>query len=288
LKKDAPQAIPKIIAILKANPLYTEDWKAKIEKLNGQAEDAADEYLFMLAARWADDVRGDRRFYPQGGVEGQFHYINKPFKPAGQADSVKTEVPAEINIVREYPRLLKLVQTETDAVKKSSALCWIFHLVGDSHQPLHSISLYTEEFQGVDQGRMVGDRGGTWFYIRARENTRVINLHYLWDGLITNESQYRENKNVTVELLARPEHAREKMADEMKNRDIETWIEESFELAKTVAYNYDGKLLAGSRQQSQAPLLPAGYTKAVKPVAERRAVLAGYRLAAVLKAAFPE
>jgi hypothetical protein len=36
------------------------------------------------------------------------------------------------------------------------------HLVGDAHQPLHAVSLYTEKHQLVDQGRLVGDRGGTW------------------------------------------------------------------------------------------------------------------------------
>jgi len=56
------------------------------------------------------------------------------------------------------------------------------------------------------------------------------------------------------------------------------------EEAEQVAYQ-NGEL-KGSPKQDDAPTLPDGYTKKAKAVAERRIVLAGYRLADLLKKAF--
>jgi len=44
-----------------------------------------------------------------------------------------------------------------------------------------------------------------------------------------------------------------------------------------------GQLLQGNPDPTQAPVLPEGYTHQAKAVAERRIVLAGYRLADLLK-----
>jgi hypothetical protein len=54
-----------------------------------------------------------------------------------------------------------------------------------------------------------------------------------------------------------------------------------FALAREVAY-LDGKR-RGSTEAEAAPVLPDGYARKAKAVAERRLVLAGYRLADLLK-----
>ncbi len=64
--------------------------------------------------------------------------------------------------------------------------------------------------------------------------------------------------------------------------DFRVWAEsESFSLAKTQAY-LDGRL-AGSPERDASPVLPAGYARAAKPVAERRLALSAYRLADLLR-----
>jgi hypothetical protein len=63
--------------------------------------------------------------------------------------------------------------------KRAVALCWVCHLVGDGHQPLHTVKLLTTQFPAPE-----GDRGGTRFYIRVREGARTISLHTFWDDLI--------------------------------------------------------------------------------------------------------
>ena len=281
LKKDSPGTIPKMIAILKATPRYEEKWKAEIEKL-GQDVDA-DEYLFMVSARWADDVRRDRRYYPNGGTESMRHYINKPFKPDGQPATVEAPEPPDVNIVSAYPLYLDQFKNNTDPEKRAIAACWVMHLIGDAHQPLHSVSLYTEKFQIVDHGRQVGDRGGTRFFVRSRANVKGVGLHTIWDGLITENSKYRENCNSVIKLMADPEHAADKFSSEIPVLGIQDWIIESHALAREKAYTFAGKLIDGGTDKESAGVLPKGYFGAAEPVAKRRGVLAGYRMAAVLK-----
>jgi len=87
LKAEAPQALQKIIALLKQHPEF-----AKF-KLDAVAEADRDLLLFMLAARWPDDIRGDRDYdHPA------WHYINFPNKPVGQPH-VSTKPPAGENIL---------------------------------------------------------------------------------------------------------------------------------------------------------------------------------------------
>jgi len=49
------------------------------------------------------------------------------------------------------------------------------HYYGDVHQPLHSVSRYTNDYPE-------GDRGGNSFELAAKYNIR--NLHALWDRVV--------------------------------------------------------------------------------------------------------
>jgi S1/P1 Nuclease len=280
LKKDSPGTVPKVIAILKKHPYYLERWKDAVEDLD---EDAADEYLFMLAARWADDAIGDDRFYTEGGHERLFHFINLPYKPPGQPDSVRTNDPAEINILRAFPAKLETFRSEADPAERAEAMCWVMHLTGDAHQPLHAVSLYTAKFQLKDHGRLVGERGGTWNFVRAKPGSAAESLHHFWDGLLTVKMKYRDNRNDVIAMMADPKHAPVELEAEAAVLDVEKWIRESHELAKAKAYHFDDTLIEGGTKAADAMILPTGYLAAVEPVAKRRGVLAGYRMAAVLR-----
>jgi hypothetical protein len=205
------------------------------------------------------------------------HYINYPYKPKDEPDSVKTAPPGEINIVRGYQDKLAVLAGKEKDADRAVALCWIFHLVGDVHQPLHVTALFTAQFPD-------GDRGATLFYVRAAEKSAPINLHKFWDDLILGSESYQDVRNTAIELRNRKEHAREKLT-ELAVVDFSQWAaKESLELAKTHVYR-EGKLQGGTKKNT-APALPGDYAKTVQPIAERRAVLAGYRLAAVLRKHF--
>src|ERR1051326_7578149 len=54
LQRESPTAIAPVRAMLEKNPWYEIRWKSQVEKL---PDTERDELLFMLAARWADDIR---------------------------------------------------------------------------------------------------------------------------------------------------------------------------------------------------------------------------------------
>jgi hypothetical protein len=87
-------------------------------------------------------------------------------------------------------------------------------------------------------------------------------------------------RNTAIELRLRPNHARTQLP-ELSETQFTQWAKaESFALAK--AEGYRNGMLQGSTDKDHGVVLPADYANTVKPLAERRIVLAGYRLADVL------
>ena len=268
LEKDAPDVLAKAVAILYAHPQYEKLWKKGCE---ARPADEQALYLFMVAGKWADDIRGTDYDRPK------WHYTNYGYKPAGQPDTVVAGTPdPDEDIVKAYALNYDRLKAGPEGVDRAVPLCWVFHLVADIHMPLHATSLYTETYPD-------GDRGGNRFYVKVGPDGKGMNLHYFWDGLITGSTDFRDVKDTATELRLRPEFARDKLT-ELSEESFENWAKvESATLARTAAH-LDGTLKGGTGEFS-AVELPVGYTKASKAVAERRGVLAGYRIAAKLTAA---
>lgn len=268
LERDAPEVLAKVVAVLQAHPQYDKLWKKDCE---ARPEGERGLYLFLMAGRWADDIRRTDYDRPK------WHYTNYGFKPDGQPDTIKAGTPdPEQNIVLAYQWNFDKLKAGPEAVDRAVPMCWLFHLVGDVHMPLHACSLHTEVYPD-------GDRGGNSFFVKVGPDGKGLNLHYFWDGLITGSTDFRAVKNLATELRLRPEFSADKLT-ELTEESFENWAKlESFELAKTVVHR-NGTLKGGTGEFS-AVELPADYPKAAKAVAERRGVLAGYRIAEKLKAA---
>ena len=75
---------------------------------------------------------------------------------------------------------------------------------------------------------------------------------------------------------------------ELASTDFESWAKESFEIATKIAYRNGGRIgipKAGlwiARWSEAAPVLPVGYVVSASRIADRRIVVAGYRLADLL------
>lgn len=153
LNQVSPQTLAHVIALLKTQPDFETQWAPRLAQSNLSPEEQ-DLYLFMLAARWPDDIRQEPVLH-----RGPWHYINLPYKPAGQPATVHTVEPLPENILYAYQANLDILRsTEADAVK-AVALYWIFHLIGDVHQPLHAVALFTTQFpapkgDGVELGSL--------------------------------------------------------------------------------------------------------------------------------------
>jgi hypothetical protein len=274
LKQDAPEAIPRVVALLRRHPQYESLWQPRLDALDRPTAEERDLMLFMQAARWSDDVRGAEEFH-----EGPWHYINLPYKPPGAPDSIRTRPPDADNIIRAYELNLATARDRAaPAADRAVALCWVFHLIGDAHQPLHTSSMYSAMFPR-------GDKGGNLFYIRARPGASGITLHKYWDDLIIGSERFQSVRNRATELRLRADLAVERLT-ELGEPSLEKWVRvESFGLVGPVVYR-DGAL-AGGAVAPTAVALPDDYPARAKAVADRRAVLAGRRIAVVL-AGLPE
>lgn len=273
LQEKDPQAIERVVSVLKQHPEFDRSWSSQLSEISDSEIDP-DQVLFMLAAHWPDDIRGT-----PGLDHPKWHYINFPYKPADQPASITVKEPdLADNIVNGFQENLDIIRSSAaDDSEKAIALCWLFHLVGDVHQPLHTVALFTTDYPD-------GDRGGTRFYVRARQGAAVISLHKFWDDLILGSDRVRSVRNQATELYLNSGYRRSALS-ELFETQFNDWAKpESFEIAKEVAYR--NGTLKGSPDKDNAQVLPADYASTVKEVGERRAVLAGYRIADLLQQNF--
>jgi hypothetical protein len=148
--------------------------------------------LFMQAARWADELRMTDRQYHRA----PWHYINLPFKPKGQPPSVQTREPEPVNILTALAENESVVKNENDPEPKAIALAWLFHLVGDIHQPLHTAQLFTVDYPN-------GDRGANEICVRVTQAGQPMDLHRFWDGVITSSQNLTRLRSEATALYNR-------------------------------------------------------------------------------------
>lgn len=272
LQQTSPSKVKKVIALLKRHPEYVTRWKPELEKVALTANEK-DQYLFMLAARWPDDIRGQVAFdHPT------WHYVNLPFTP-GAPSTPPSADPEPESILTAFPKNIDILNSKASASDRAIAFCWFEHLAGDVHQPLHSTKLITSDYPEPE-----GDRGGTRFYIKVPPSVSTISLHKFWDDLILGSEQFRDIRNKAIELRSRSDLKRGSYPQLTETR-FENWAkDESFKLAQEVVYR--NGTLKGSKDKTNGTDLPSDYASSAKSVGERQLILAGYRMADFMKSLF--
>lgn len=268
LRRQDPAALKAATEVLRAHPSVKSYWR---DELAAPGKLSESERLFMLAARWPDDIRGDPKQHRE-----RWHYINRPFSfPDVEAASLK---PKE-SIVDGYGSSLDVLNSLAARSLKSVSLCWVLHLVGDVHQPLHTSALVSPLYPK-------GDRGGGLYHVRETSGAGPAKLHAVWDRMVVNLDEplliedFEELAQVGADLLKQPAYSRSAYGERLKQRDFEVWIGESFRLSIVHAYRKGD--VKGSPSLGAAPVLPADYLTANRPIAEKQLVLAGLRLADLL------
>lgn len=151
---------------------------------------------------------------------------------------------------------------------KAVALCWLLHLIGDIHQPLHSGALVSSSLFKT------GDRGGNGIRTRGGDN-----LHSTWDGALRNQpfDDTLRRMNSTV---------RAARFDEI-SLDINVWLQESRELLNEFVYPDEIKVevLRSERRDTPMPTiaLDQDYVSKMQAYSEDRLTLAGTRLLLTLR-----
>jgi hypothetical protein len=99
-----------------------------------------------------------------------------------------------------------MIKSENDADRKAIALAWLFHLVGDIHQSLHTGQLFTIEYPD-------GDRGGNEICVRVTQTGQPMDLHRFWNGVITSSSNVTRLRNEATALRDRQEFQQSQLTE---------------------------------------------------------------------------
>lgn len=291
-----PQSRSAAADLLRQHPRFTEDFKMP-EQVHVASRATQDEWIFQQAAYWPDIARR----IPGSDTEGPrfefnrptWHYINQPLYLA-ESDRVAIEDDLPANVSRDVPSdpaLLRgmnvaqalahcqaIVADESrPAAERAVCLCWVFHLVGDIHQPMHSTALFS-----VDRFPK-GDKGGNMIHTRPNDN-----LHAVWDRFPGGEGE--RGVGTYTDFMAARSMAFGLMAGshDIPTGDVETWLTESRALAETIAYAPE--VLAFVRSLPPAPgletptlRLSEDYLAAGERASARRLHAAGVRLADVVR-----
>lgn len=203
-------------------------------------------HLYSVAT-WADDIRKQR---PD---TAPWHYVNIPlggtYNPTRDCEPPRGCVVIKIS---EFMRVLTDKSRSRD--ERAEALKFIVHLVGDIHQPMHTVR---------------ESAGGNGVHVRFLNSSRCggydCNLHGVWDtdliehtGLSREEYARHEEQLVGADKL-----------DALADGTPEQWAKESLRLAQA-AWVPDG-----------TDLDERYYEKQIR-VVDRQLALAGVRLARLL------
>ncbi len=269
LKERNPEALAKVVQLFKRHPHFVAKWQ---DKLGQVAHEDRDLYLVMLAATWPDDVR---KKYPQYDRPA-WHSVKIPYRPGKE----KVKIPDGDSIITAFPKNRSIAKSTTaDEKARAVAVCWMFHLIGDVHEPLHTIKLVTKQFPEPK-----GDRGGSGFYVRVTPSGSTISLHKLWDGLVLGSAKFQEVRNKATSLRNKPQLRRNRFAEQRAVDSFRDWALESYTIAVEQAYRKG--TVRGSTAREDGVALPADYLDKAKETGERRIVLSGYRISDEMVALF--
>lgn len=287
-----PAAKAKAIEILKQHPRYEKDLLAGLPP--GSDESATARHAFAVASIWPDLVKSQSNPMHFVANHPQWHYIDLPYRPEGGTDDLKSAQPPAADEAKSQPHdIVEALTSNAGDLRnpavsmqdKAIALCWLLHLGGDIHQPLHAIQMFSPQFPD-------GDRGGNALLVLREPpyaNTQM-NLHLIWDELPGNYATDQPIGYLAAGLRADPALSREKLKDLLAIKDFSAWARESHDLAVKYAY-LNGTLKAAaaphggqSDAPAQVPGLPPGYLQQAERVAFHQIALAGYRTADLLNA----
>ena len=195
------------------------------------------------AATWMDDIKKDHSYDKLKPL----HYVN--FE---KGEAVKDTCCD--NIIQTLNSTIKDLKHYKDFTKEDikTKICYLFHLIGDLHQPLH-----------VGYGI---DKGGNSFQVNF--NSKGTNLHGLMDyGII-------ENNNITLKDCLKFNKYSTEQIQSLCHGNIVDWAKESRSYLDVV-YNTPNKI-------------EESYVDTNYPIIKSQIHKAGLRLAGILQEAFEE
>lgn len=266
-----------------------------------------EEWMFLRASVWADYVRPSKSvsrdeipLHPLYKYNrGNWHYINFACNP-GQTDAKMPDnsLPDETNILKQLDLSMEILTGRSaqdrgrvagisDEQNRAVRLTWLFHLLGDLHQPLHSVALVDSRLFPEAPHT---DQGGNKLVIRADAMSMPKNLHWFWDEMFATDSHYDQVCRQAERLTHDPALRSDQLPELIQHAAFREWAAESYAAAVTHSYQ-SGQLKlvlwddfnSGRVTEKDVPMLTPEALKNARQHADRRIALAGYRLALKLK-----
>jgi hypothetical protein len=271
-----------VLEVLEAHPRFDEDFRRRMppEIANG-SESQRGKWALQQASVWPDLVPqlGDKvrtRYH-----RSRWHYINLLVWLTDEDETaLASRLDHNMDTMFSPPlrQNLNVIQAlrgnlqvwHDPAARKADravALCWIVHLAGDLHQPLHTVALFSADWFPD------GDRGGNSIEVQWGDETR--NLHAVWDGLPTDMADLSPSARTLRSI-------REDVVDDAA---IDEWLSHHASLARKFVYTDEVKGQLVARLSDRKPPvieLSRDYLVAARSIARRQINLAGHRIAALL------
>ena len=146
----SPELKAEAFEVLKAHPDFAKWEKAYHPNPNLDLP----MYVFMRSSTWPDEIRrsGSKYDHPN------WHFIDYPLRPP--AFPLEPGPKPTDDVLFGVAQCEKtLSDTNANPELRAVSLSYLIHLVGDMHQPLHCVSLFTAAYPN-------GDRGGNDFYVK--------------------------------------------------------------------------------------------------------------------------
>jgi hypothetical protein len=280
----APAERTRVTALIKLNPLYSQ-WAALIPATTSEKQ--RDMYLFMIAATWADQIKSDSTDFTCNGAANTndppagedpslntgysdtcmhkyWHFLDVRYAPDGTTP-VPVAVPTP-NAEQKIDAFAQAIHTTEADDLKSYDLVWLEHLIGDIHQPLHTVTRFSA-------AHPTGDAGGNDVVITGPQKE----LHAYWDDILGDRTtSLYTDAQLAKSIGSKLKTPKGAAADDVLTAD---WVTESVKSAETDVY-------------MNPPIGPEwgpytttdAYQANALAVAKVRIALAGKRLAEVIKA----
>ncbi len=291
-----PAEQTKLVAILKQHRDLSR-FKTDLKETTLKSRD-----LVMAAATWPDLIKDDTNNYTNNGYDEKgpitavtddhkmhkgWHFIDTPLQRDSTTPTVKTPDANTVDAVTVLHVLLTQLGSNESDPKKAFDLCWLLHLTGDLHQPLHCVT-------GIDVTYPGGDTGGNDIRLTGETHTNS-ELHAYWDNVLGKSAGH--DKTTHRALLDKDLKTANAIVASLSGVSLppnasditpEDWANDCVNLAKHDAYHFAEVTLAsatvhGKNVTREKVTLDGPYFDTASSVAQTQVKLAGHRLALLLK-----
>ena len=276
-----------LLEILQQHPRYQIDFvDAMPTFISAGTADKQLEWLLGQAAFWPDMARNFPRTDATRFNRPSWHYLDgawvrdkassqgnvyigiRPFAdiPGELASSIRTDAQVtNVMTALDYNTRV-LADSRRSGSDRAVALCWVLHLIGDIHQPLHAGSMFSETLFKE------GDRGGN------EVQTDQDNLHARWDRALSNLGVQENLERISSER----ESDNSRQIGGLRS-DWSEWLAESRRLLTTAVYSDDIKTAITTAERNGQSLssqrLNAYYVSNMRRLADQQLANAGFQIA---------